>query len=164
MARESSSTLISTTSVPRWLSSQQQYVAPATDAARTLQSGRPARRATHLHADLSSAYALHVYKGQGITAETSDVLMGGWQTDRESAYVALSRAREQTRIYDSREDLCEAGMTLGAIERLGERIRQSRQQEASIIKGAEVRSVEQQAESQRELDRAQNLDYGFEIE
>ena len=70
--------------------------------------------------DLSLSYAVHVYKGQGITAETSGVLIGGWQTDREHAYVALSRAREQTQVYVAREDLGEAGMDVGAIERLGE--------------------------------------------
>jgi hypothetical protein len=55
-------------------------------------------------------------------------------------------------------------MDLGAIERLGERIRQSRQQEASITRDAEARSVERQAETQRQLDREQNLDRGFGIE
>ena len=59
--------------------------------------------------DLNLGYAVHVYKAQGITAEASGILTGGWQTDRESAYVALSRAREQTRVYVSREDLGEAG-------------------------------------------------------
>ena len=65
--------------------------------------------------DLSLSYAVHVHKGQGITAETSGVPMGGWQTDKENAYVALSRAREQTQIYVSREDLGQADMDVGAI-------------------------------------------------
>ncbi len=59
--------------------------------------------------DLNLGYAVHVYKAQGITAEASGILTGGWQTDREHAYVALSRAREQTQVYVSREDLGEAG-------------------------------------------------------
>jgi conjugative relaxase-like TrwC/TraI family protein len=84
--------------------------------------------------ELSLAYAVHVNKGQGITAETSGILMGGWQTDREHAYVAVSRAREQTQIYLSREDLGEAGMDTGAIERLGDRMRRSRAQDATITK------------------------------
>lgn len=58
------------------------------------------------------------FKGEGITAATSGILTGGWQTDRERSYVALSRAREQTQIYVAREDLGEAGMDSGAIERL----------------------------------------------
>jgi conjugative relaxase-like TrwC/TraI family protein len=84
--------------------------------------------------ELSLAYAVHVNKGQGVTAETSGILMGGWQTDREHAYVAVSRAREQTQIYLSREDLGEAGMDTGAIDRLADRMRRSRAQEATITK------------------------------
>lgn len=84
--------------------------------------------------DISLAYAVHVHKGQGLTAETSGILTGGWQTDREHAYVAVSRAREQTQIYTSREDLGEQGMDVGAIERLSERMQRSRAQEATIAK------------------------------
>jgi hypothetical protein len=58
--------------------------------------------------------------------------MGGWQTDQERAYVALTRARDQTDIYVSREDLGEEGMDAGAIERLAERIELSNAQEASV--------------------------------
>jgi ATP-dependent exoDNAse (exonuclease V) alpha subunit len=55
--------------------------------------------------ELSLSYAVHVYKAQGVTTEQAGVLIGGWQTDREGAYVALTRAREQTKIYVTREDL-----------------------------------------------------------
>jgi conjugative relaxase-like TrwC/TraI family protein len=89
---------------------------------------------TREFADISLGYAVHVHKGQGLTAETSGILTGGWQTDREHAYVAVSRAREQTQIYTSREDLGEQGMDTGAIERLAERIERSRAQEATIAK------------------------------
>ena len=119
---------------------------------------------TSQFSDLSLAYAVHVYKAQGITAETSGILTGGWQTDREHAYVALSRAREQTQIYVSREDLGEAGMDIGAIERLGERMRQSRAQEASIAKEVDEQAVERHREIEREIDRDQELDRGFGIE
>jgi ATP-dependent exoDNAse (exonuclease V) alpha subunit len=60
--------------------------------------------------ELSLAYAVHVYKAQGITTELASILTGGWQTDRESTYVALSRARDQTHIYLSREDLGQDGL------------------------------------------------------
>ena len=83
---------------------------------------------------ISLGYAVHVHKGQGLTAETSGILTGAWQTDREHAYVALSRAREQAQIYVSREDLGEQGMDTGAIERLAERMQRSRAQEATIAK------------------------------
>jgi conjugative relaxase-like TrwC/TraI family protein len=99
--------------------------------------------------DISLAYAVHVHKGQGLTAETSGILTGGWQTDREHAYVAVSRAREQTQLYTSREDLGEQGMDTGAIERLAERIERSRAQEATIAKQT---AAERDASLQRERD------------
>jgi ATP-dependent exoDNAse (exonuclease V) alpha subunit len=114
--------------------------------------------------DLNLSYAVHVYKAQGITAESAEVLIGGWQTDREGAYVALSRARERTQIYVSREDLGESGMDISAIERLGERIRQSRAQEASVAKPTDERSAERQKRIKRELERDQDLERGFGIE
>jgi conjugative relaxase-like TrwC/TraI family protein len=114
--------------------------------------------------DLSLGYAVHVYKGQGITAETSGILTGGWQTDRESIYVALSRAREQTQVYVAREDLGEQGMDIGAIERFGERMRRSRAQEASIAREAAERAVERQAMIEREIERHRDLDRGLGIE
>ena len=64
----------------------------------------------------------------------SGILTGGWQTDREHTYVAVSRAREQTQIYLSREDLGEQGLDTDAIERLAERMQHSRAQEATITK------------------------------
>ncbi len=60
------------------------------------------------------------------------MLTGGWQTDREHTYVALTRAQERTDIYVSREDLGEQGMDAGAIERLGEAMTESHAQEPSI--------------------------------
>jgi conjugative relaxase-like TrwC/TraI family protein len=84
--------------------------------------------------ELSLSYAVHINKGQGITAETSGVLIGGWQTDKEHAYVTLSRAREETQIYVSREDLSETGLDVGAVERLAEKMKRSRAQQATITK------------------------------
>jgi conjugative relaxase-like TrwC/TraI family protein len=109
---------------------------------------------------LSLSYAVHVYKAQGITAESSGVLIGGWQTDREHAYVALSRAREETQVYLSREDLGEAGMDAGAIERLGERMRRSGAQEASMVNGDE-RWAQPLGDRELELDRGQDWERGF---
>lgn len=114
--------------------------------------------------DLSLGYAVHVYKAQGITAEASSILAGGWQTDKEHAYVALSRAREQTQVYVAREDLGEQGMDVGAIERLGERMRRSGAQEASIAREVDEKAAERQARIKREIDRDRDLDRGFGIE
>ena len=89
---------------------------------------------TQEFSELSLSYAVHINKGQGITAETSGILIGGWQTDKEHAYVTVSRAREQTQIYVSREDLGEEGFDTGAMERLAEKMKRSRAQQATITK------------------------------
>jgi conjugative relaxase-like TrwC/TraI family protein len=119
---------------------------------------------TREFSDLSLGYAFHVYKAQGITAEASGILTGGWQTDKEHAYVALSRARERTQVYVAREDLGEQGMDIGAIERLGERMRRTGAQEASIAKEVDEKAVERRARIEREIDRDRDLDRGFGIE
>jgi conjugative relaxase-like TrwC/TraI family protein len=105
--------------------------------------------------DLSLAYAVHVHKAQGLTAEASGILAGSWQTDREHAYVAVSRTREQTRIYVSREDLGEQGMDTGAIERLADRMRRSEAQEASITRPVidHGREAERDGERERRAER-----------
>jgi ATP-dependent exoDNAse (exonuclease V) alpha subunit len=87
---------------------------------------------TNEFSDLRLAYAQHVYKAQGVTVERAHTMIGGWQTDRERAYVALSRARAQTDIYLSREDLGEQGLDPEGIERLAEIISESHAQEPSI--------------------------------
>jgi conjugative relaxase-like TrwC/TraI family protein len=87
---------------------------------------------THEFKDIRLGYAQHVYTAQGLTADKALALIGGWQTDRERAYVALTRGREQTNIYTSRENLGQQGLNQQAIERLAERINQSNAQEASI--------------------------------
>ena len=74
---------------------------------------------------LRLAYAQHVYKAQGLTTDRALVLTGGWQTDRETSYVALTRAREQTDIYTSREDLGHQGIDT----RRDQQTRPTRQQE-----------------------------------
>lgn len=124
--------------------------------------------------DLSLGYAVHVHKAQGLTAETSGILMGAWQTDREHAYVAVSRAREQTQIYVSREDLGEHGMDTGAIERLAERMHQSNAKEATITKQPAERDpyIEQVIQEARDrqqaweqgIDQDRDNDRGFGIE
>ena len=96
--------------------------------------------------DISLGYATHIRKGQGLTTETSQVLAGGWQTDKENIYVSVTRAREQTDIYVTRDDLGEQGMDTGAIERLAERMQRSRAQDASITKEIAKQTPERSAE------------------
>jgi ATP-dependent exoDNAse (exonuclease V) alpha subunit len=94
--------------------------------------GREVNLDTREFSDVRLSYAQHVYKAQGRTVEQALVLMGGWQTDRERAYVALTRARDRTDIYVAREDLGEQGMDAGAIERLADSIAKSNAQQPSI--------------------------------
>jgi len=103
--------------------------------------------------ELRLAYAQHVYKAQGLTADRELVLTGGWQTDRETAYVALIRARERTDIYTSRQDLGHQGIDAEAIRRLAERAGKSNAQEASTSRerveheGAPSRAVRELREA-----------------
>ena len=117
---------------------------------------RDVRLDTSEFSDLSLSYAAHVHKGQGITAETSGILIGGWQTDKEHAYVAVSRAREQTQIYVSREDLGEQGFDTDAMQRLAETLKRSRAQQATITKKAAERDAghQQTADRPRQPQRA----------
>jgi len=133
--------------------------------------------------DLRLSYAQHVYKAQGRTIDRAFVLTGGWQTDREHAYVALTRARDRTDLYISREDLGEQGMDTGAIERLGEAMAESHAQQASITtpaidhelasrpdvvqqrdprEGRESEAAQIMREQQQERER--DRDVGWEIE
>jgi ATP-dependent exoDNAse (exonuclease V) alpha subunit len=84
--------------------------------------------------ELRLSYAQHVYKAQGLTVDRALVLTGGWQSDRERAYVALSRARERTDIYSAREDLGHQGIDSDAIDRLANRINESHAQQASVTR------------------------------
>lgn len=110
--------------------------------------------------DIRLAYVQHVYKAQGLTAERALVLTGGWQTDRERAYVALTRAREQTDIYVSREDLGEQGMDTGAIERLANAMAESHAQEASITRP----TIEHQPERSRGHEEPRDHDHGADLQ
>ncbi len=116
---------------------------------------REVQLSTQEFGELRLSYAQHLYKAQGRTVERSFVLTGGWQTDRESAYVAVTRAQERTDIYVSRDDLGEQGMDTGAIERLAEAMAESRAQTASIASSAAPG---------RESEAAQLMDDSREIE
>ena len=103
--------------------------------------------------DINLGYAVHVYKAQGITAEASGILTGGWQTDREHAYVAAQpRPRADPGLRLARGSR-RAGDGPGAIERLGERIERSRAQEATIAKQTAAERDNYQAQLERDSHR-----------
>jgi ATP-dependent exoDNAse (exonuclease V) alpha subunit len=118
--------------------------------------------------DIRLAYAQHVYKAQGRTVDEAYVLMGGWQTDRERAYVALTRARESTEVHVSREDLGEEGMDAGAIERLAGAIEVSNAQQPSIAIEEREQDIHQGHEHELDLglerdEHEHDRDLGFEL-
>lgn len=120
------------------------------ESALTIQTeGASAREVnvnTAEHPDLRLGYAQHVYKAQGLTVDRAHALIGDWQTDRERAYVAVSRSRERTDIYAAREDLGEQGLDAGAIQRLVEAIADSHAQQPSIATLAVERDWPQPAQ------------------
>ncbi len=75
---------------------------------------------------LRLAYAQHVYRQQGATVDRSVVLTGGWQTSRETAYVQATRARHGTDWYLARDQLGDEGQDPERIERLAQRMSNSR--------------------------------------
>jgi ATP-dependent exoDNAse (exonuclease V) alpha subunit len=87
---------------------------------------------TQEFAQLKLAYAQHVYKAQGQTVDRALVLAGGWQTDRERAYVALTRARDRTDIYVARADLGQDAIAQTTLDRLAATFAHSNAQQASI--------------------------------
>jgi hypothetical protein len=128
--------------------------------------------------DIRLGYAQHVYKAQGLTTDRALVLTGGWQSDRERAYVALSRARERTDVYVSREDLGEDGTDADLIGRLADRVSVSHAQQASVTRDPVDRDevgVDREEEpavvesrvgrvlrEQQERERARGHGYGIE--
>jgi ATP-dependent exoDNAse (exonuclease V) alpha subunit len=106
------------------------------DGTLTVRTTEPTPRELNVNTndfnDMKLAYAQHVYKAQGQTVDRAFVLTGGWQTDRERAYVAMTRARERTDIYVTREDLGQDGVDTTTIDRLADTIARSNAQQASI--------------------------------
>ncbi len=74
-------------------------------------------------------YAVHVYKSQGATVRRAYVVAGGWQTHRESLYVAVSRSREATRLFIDRATLGEGA---DALAELAARATKSRAKVAAV--------------------------------
>ncbi len=78
------------------------------------------------------AYAQHVYRQQGATVDRSVVLTGGWQTNKESAYVQATRAREATEWFLARDELGLEGQDDRRVMRLAQQLRISRRQTPSV--------------------------------
>jgi conjugative relaxase-like TrwC/TraI family protein len=95
-------------------------------------SGRTVRLTGENIESLRLAYAQHVYRQQGATADRAVVLTGGWQTSKETAYVEATRARHGTDWYLARDQLGEEGQDPDRIGRLARRMSNSRLRTPSI--------------------------------
>jgi hypothetical protein len=84
---------------------------------------------------------MHVYKAQGATVDRSYVITGGWQTSKESLYVACSRSRTGTRLYLDRESL-RHDIDADAIAEAAARGRTSRAKVAATTQAYESGSAE----------------------
>ncbi|MGI8411628.1 MAG: MobF family relaxase [Solirubrobacteraceae bacterium] len=84
-------------------------------------------------ADIRLAYVQHPFLAQGLTSDTAHVIVGEHAT-AEGSYVALTRARESTRIYASHEPLADTGAADGRdeLEALAEQIGRSEPEVPSI--------------------------------
>jgi hypothetical protein len=112
-----------------------------------LDSGREVSFSEKDHDALRLAYAQHAYSSQGRTVDNVYALAGGWSTDRESGYVSVSRAREQSHVYADADTLgVDKEQQVGgeavevpwetrrrhAVEELGRRYEESRPQVAAL--------------------------------
>jgi conjugative relaxase-like TrwC/TraI family protein len=82
----------------------------AVDVARgevTVQTSEPVSRRLVMPSGprLDLNYAAHVFKAQGATLDRTYIVAGGWQTSKESLYVACSRSRRGSHLYLDRETL-----------------------------------------------------------
>jgi hypothetical protein len=99
------------------------------------------RREQIEQADLRLAYVQHPVPAQGVTADTTHLIVADHAT-AEGTYVALTRAREQTHIHVSEEMLLDS--ELEPLERLAERVGRAE---------PEVPSIAVPLAAQRELER-----------
>jgi hypothetical protein len=96
------------------------------------------------HADLRLAYVQHPVPAQGVTTDTTHLIVADHAT-AEGAYVALTRAREQTDIHVSEEMLTDSD--LEPLERLAERVGRSEPEAPSIaVPLAAQRSLERETD------------------
>lgn len=77
-------------------------------------------------------YAQHINREQGNTVERAVVLTGGWQTSKESSYVQATRVKQGTDWFLAREELGTEGTDTDRIERLAQKMRESRAQTPSL--------------------------------
>ena len=87
---------------------------------------------SHLDA-LRLGYAQHVYTAQGRTVERAYFVTGGWQTDQETSYVGISRARDASYVFADLSSLdAEPGERDIALAEFSRRVAVSRAKSAAL--------------------------------
>jgi conjugative relaxase-like TrwC/TraI family protein len=111
-------------------------------------------------AEVRLAYAQHVYRQQGATVERAIIITGGWPTTRETAYVQASRARNGSDWYLAREELGLEGQDEQRVERLAQKMRDSRLH-APSLSHREIEEIDWQPsrERPRQLGRGRTLSH-----
>jgi ATP-dependent exoDNAse (exonuclease V) alpha subunit len=104
-------------------------------------------------ADLRLAYVQHPVPAQGVTADTTHLIVAE-HTTAEGTYVALTRARQQTDIHVNEEMLQDS--ELEPLERLAERVGRAEPEVPSI-------AVPIARESERELENDADRGPGWEM-
>ena len=89
---------------------------------------------------LELGYAMHVYKAQGATLDRTYIVCGGWQTHRESLYVACSRSRFGSRVFLDSESLG-AGIDADALTAIARRAERSRAKQSATSQRAAAEGV-----------------------
>jgi len=108
---------------------------------------------------------MHVQTGQGATVDRTYVIAGGWQTHRQSMYVACSRSRYGTWVFLDHESLGRTDRT-EALEEAAARASRSREKVAATTLRAQSRPksrrnpVRPLAERYRQRQRRRRADAG----
>ena len=95
-------------------------------------NGREIQLAPEELGPLRLAYAQHISRQQGATVQNAVALTGSWQTSRETSYVQASRARHGIDWFIARDELGHDGTDPERINRLAERMRETRRQTPSL--------------------------------
>jgi len=110
-----------------------------------LDDGRRVTVPLGRYQDVKLGYAITTHKGQGLTVDNAFVLLGGAMQDLHLSYVQLSRARQEARLYTTKE---EAGENLATLARDMSALRQKEtahavlERQEAVIEPAPAGSVQ----------------------
>ena len=77
------------------------------------------------------AYSQNVYDLQSHTGEPTHTLFGGWQTDKQLGFIAVTQTDKQTNVHIATEDRGDREIAPELVDRIGQIIEHSRAQQAT---------------------------------